>query len=87
MVGYKWAINKRLALDFLIAGPGTGYHDYSIRNVQDLPESFYESLNETLSEYAIFDFLDSDFRFSTTEERARFRLLSFRYGITLSYAF
>ena len=87
MVGYKWAINKRFAIDFLIAGPGTGYHNYSIRNTQDLPESFYDSLNETLSEYAIFDFLDSDFRFSTTEERARFRLLSFRYGITLSYAF
>lgn len=87
MLGYKWAITKRVGLDFLIAGPGQAYHNYSLRNTQDLPESFYENLNEAAGEYAIFDFLDSDFRFSSTRARANFSLLSFRYGITLSYSF
>lgn len=87
MAGYKWAISKRFSIDFLIAGPGAGFYSFSLKNTEDLPEEFYEDLNEALEQYSIFDFLDGDFRFSSTSRASRFALPTFRYGISLGYSF
>ncbi|MEH6537582.1 MAG: DUF3575 domain-containing protein [Psychroserpens sp.] len=87
MVGYKLPIGKRFSIDFLIAGPGAGFHKYSLINKRDLPDEFYTDLNEALEQYSLYDILDGDFRFSATNEKADFVLPSFRYGISVGYSF
>ena len=86
MIGYKLPIGKRFSIDFLIAGPGAGFHNYSFKNTTDLPESFYEDFNEALEKYSFFDELNGDFRFSSTNGTTRFTIPSFRYGITLGFS-
>ncbi|WP_034062494.1 DUF3575 domain-containing protein [Lacinutrix jangbogonensis] len=87
MVGYKWAISKRFAIDFLIAGPGVGTYNFSLKNTQGLPDEFYDDFNDALDQYSLFDLLDGDFRFKATDEKSKFILPSFRYGISLNYSF
>ena len=87
MVGYKLPISKKLSFDFLIAGPGTGFYDFSFVNKQDLPNDFYEDFNEALENYSLFDLLDGDFEFKSTNAKSKFTLLSFRYGISFGYSF
>lgn len=87
MIGYKLPITKRLNIDFIIAGPGTGKYNFSLKNKKDLPDEFYQDLNETLEDYDIFDILNSDFRFSKINTRSDFSTISFRYGIALGYTF
>lgn len=87
MAGYKLAISKRFSIDFLIAGPGAGFYSFSLKNTEDLPDEFYEDLNEALEQYSIFDFLDGDFRFSSTSGSSKFALPTFRYGISLGFSF
>lgn len=87
MVGYKLQITKRFNIDFLIAGPGSGSYKFEIKNTEDLPESFYEDLNEALEEYSLLDIINSDFRFSEANNRTSFSAMSFRYGIALGYTF
>ncbi|WP_194765988.1 DUF3575 domain-containing protein [Tamlana sp. I1] len=87
MVGYKLPISKRFAVDFLIAGPGAGFYNFSMTNKKDLPDEFYDDLNEALENYSLFDFLQSDFRFSQIKRKSSLTLPSFRYSISLTYAF
>jgi hypothetical protein len=87
MVGYKLPITKRLNIDFLIAGPGSGHYDVFIKNEADLPDEFYEDLNEALEEYNLLDFINSDFRFSDVNNKSKFSAFSFRYGIAVGYTF
>ena len=85
MVGYKLPIGKRFTLDFLIAGPGVVWHDYTMKNKKDLPDEFYDDLNEALNNY--FGSIDIEFRLSQINERVDFILPSFRYGVSLGYSF
>jgi hypothetical protein len=87
MAGYKLPITDKFSIDFLIAGPGRGSYNISIENKKDLPDEFYDDLNEALEDYPIFDMLDGDFRFSALNRRSRLNLLSLRYGISLGYSF
>jgi hypothetical protein len=87
MIGYKLQLTKRLNLDFLIAGPGSGSYKFEIKNTQDLPEEFYEDLNQALEDYSLLDIINSDFRFSQAYKRTSFSSVSFRYGIALGYTF
>ncbi len=88
MIGYKLPVSKRFTIDFLIAGPGNGAYKFSFKNKgDDLPDEFYDDLNEALENYSIFDALDGDFRFSTVRRRSNFNRLSLRYGISLGYRF
>ncbi|MGY0392523.1 DUF3575 domain-containing protein [Bizionia sp. KMM 8389] len=87
MVGYKLPIAKNLNLDFLIAGPGTGNYNFKFINNKDLPDEFYDDLNQALEDYSILDFLNGDFRFSEVNRKSTFNALSFRYGIALGYTF
>ena len=87
MVGYKLPVSKKFSIDFLIAGPGVGFHNYILTNKKDLPDEFYEDLNKALDQYSLFDLLDGDFRFESTNEKTNFSILSFRYGISLGYSF
>jgi hypothetical protein len=87
MAGYKLPISKRFSIDFLIAGPGSGFYKFSFVNKKDLPDEFYEDFNEALENYSLFDLLDGDFRFAESNRRNKFNLFSFRYGISLGYSF
>ena len=78
-------LGKRFSLDFLIAGPGVVWHKYKVKNKEDLPDEFYEDLNEALEDY--FDSIDLEFRLSKVQETIDFVLPSFRYGISLGYKF
>ena len=87
MIGYKLPISQRMSIDFLIAGPGVGFHNYELTNKADLPEEFYEDLNEALDQYSFFDFINGDFRFSDTNGKTNFSVGALRYGISLGYSF
>lgn len=87
MVGYKYEISKRFKLDFMIAGPGAGFHSYELTQRQTLPDEFYDDLNKALSNYPIFDILGSDFQFKASDVDTKFSSLAFRYGIVLGYSF
>jgi hypothetical protein len=87
MVGYKLPINDRLAVNFLIAGPGAGFHNYKLTQKKDLPDEFFDDLNGALDQYSIFDLLNGDFEFSPSDTETNFVIPSFRYGITLGYSF
>ena len=87
MVGYKLPISKKFSIDFLIAGPGSGSYKFSFVNKKDLPDEFYEDFNTALENYSLFDFLDGDFRFQDANKKTKFRMFSFRYGISLGYSF
>lgn len=87
MIGYKLPITKRLNIDFLIAGPGSGRYNFKIKNRTDLPDEFYDDLNDALEEYSLLDFINSDFRFSQVDNRSNFSAISFRYGIAIGYTF
>ena len=87
MVGYKLPLSKKFSLDFLIAGPGSGFYKFKLTNRKDLPDEFYDDLNNALEKYSIFDLLDGDFRFSEANSKTKFTRLAFRYGISLGYSF
>lgn len=87
LIGYKLAITKRFNIDFMIAGPGSGNYDFKITNKKDLPESFYDDLNEALENYNLLDFINGDFRFSEVNNKSNFNAFSFRYGIAIGYTF
>ncbi len=86
MVGYKLPLSEKFSIDFLIAGPGRGAYNISFENKKDLPDEFYDDLNEAMENYHIFDFLDGDFRFSSANRRSKFNALSLRYGISIGYS-
>ena len=87
MVGYKLPISDRLAVNFLIAGPGAGFHNYELTQKKDLPDEFFDDLNAALDQYSIFDLLNGDFEFSPSDTKTNFVIPSLRYGITLGYSF
>ncbi|MEJ2113340.1 MAG: DUF3575 domain-containing protein [Flavobacteriaceae bacterium] len=85
MVGYKLPIGKRFTIDFLIAGPGVVWHKYTMKNKEDLPDEFYDDLNEALENY--FGSIDLEFRLSKINEIVDFVLPAMRYGVSLGYSF
>lgn len=87
MIGYKLAINNRLNVDFMILGPGTSNQSYKLIPKSQIPEEFYEDLNEALENFSMFDLIHSDFRFNFKRAETRFSTFSFRYGITVGYTF
>ena len=87
MVGYKLPVAKRFYIDFLIAGPGSGSYIFKLDNVIPPPDEFYDDLNKALENYSVLDLINSDFQFRDNKLRSRFDALSFRYGISLGYAF
>lgn len=85
MVGYKLPVSKRFSIDFLIAGPGVVWHKYRVESKKDLPDEFYDDLNQALDDY--FESLNLEFTLSKVQETIDFVLPSFRYGISLGYNF
>ena len=72
MVGYKLPLSKKISIDFLIAGPGAGFYKFKLTNRKDLPDEFYEDLNNALDKYSIFDLIDGDFRFKSANSKTNF---------------
>lgn len=87
MVGYKLPVSKHFSIDFLIAGPGSGSYSFKLKNIIPPPDEFYDDLNEALDNYSLLDFINADFEFKNNKRRTRFDAFSFRYGISLGYAF
>lgn len=88
MAGYKLALGKRFAIDFLIAGPGSGNYNFSFQNKSDeLPDEFYDDFNEALENYSIFDLIDSDFSFNRNKRNSVFNTFSFRYAMSIKFNF
>jgi hypothetical protein len=88
MVGYKLPLSKRFAIDFLIAGPGTGNYKFDIQNKSDdLPDEFFEDLNNALESVGLLDIIDADFEFNRNKRTSVFNTVSFRYAISLKYSF
>jgi hypothetical protein len=87
MVGYRLPFSKKFSIDFLIAGPGAGFYNFSFVNKRDLPDEFYEDFNQALENYSLFDFLNGDFRFTSTNLKSDLFMPSLRYGISLGYSF
>jgi Protein of unknown function (DUF3575) len=87
MIGYKLPVSKKFAIDFLIAGPGAGFYNFKLKNKRDLPEEFYDDLNQALEQTSLFDYLNGDFRFNSINTKTNFGLLSFRYGVSFGYSF
>jgi hypothetical protein len=87
MVGYKLPLGKHFFVDFLIAGPGTGSYKFKLKNRIPPPDEFYDVLNQALEDYSFLDFINSDFEFNDNKLRSNFTVLSFRYGISIGYAF
>lgn len=86
MVGYKLPLSKKFNFDFLIAGPGAAFYNFSLTNNNPLSDSFYEDLNEALENYNLFDFIDGDFDFKVNNLSSGFTGISFRYAIKLNYS-
>lgn len=86
-IGYKLALNKRWNLDFIIAGPGAGFHKYQLKNNTNLPNQFYEELADALEKYSLYDFINSDIKFDLKKARADFLFPAFRYGFSVGYTF
>ncbi len=87
MVGYKLPVYKNFSIDFLIAGPGAGFHSYSIKSNTTIPDSFYDDINEALDKYTLFDLINADFKFSDLKANTNFMVPSFRYALSVSYSF
>lgn len=87
MVGYKLPVSKRFSIDFLIAGPGSGSYNFELNNVIPPPDEFYDDLNNALDQYSILDLIGADFGFNNNNLKSKFSALSFRYGISVGYAF
>ena len=87
MVGYKLALSKRFNIDFMILGPGTSHHSYKLVPRTQIPDEFYDDLNEALKNFSLYDLIQSDFRFNFKESKTKFSTVSFRYGLTVSYTF
>jgi len=87
MLGYKLALNNRFNIDFMILGPGTSHQSYKLVPRTEIPDEFYDDLNEALKNFSFYDFIQSDFRFDFKESKTDFSTFSFRYGITVSYTF
>jgi len=88
MVGYKLPIGKRFAIDFLIAGPGSGSYGFTIQNKSDeLPDQFFEDLTEALEGTSLLDLINADFEFNRNKQNSKFTTVSFRYAISLKYNF
>lgn len=87
MLGYKLAVSKRFNIDFMILGPGASRQSYKLIPQSQLPDEFYDDLNDALKNFSLYDLIQSDFRFDFKEKRTSFSTVSFRYGLTVSYTF
>ncbi|WP_299439269.1 DUF3575 domain-containing protein [uncultured Aquimarina sp.] len=85
-IGYKLMIWERFFIDFLIAGPGVSTNKIKLVEKQPVPDEFYDDVSDALSEYAIFDGLNLDFRINGNQDTT-IVLPAFRYGIKLGYSF
>lgn len=88
MIGYKLPVSKRFAVDFIIAGPGTARYGIDIENKSDdLPDEFFDDLNEALEDLGILDLINADFDFKINDSSSIFNTVNFRYAISLTYNF
>ena len=85
-IGYKLVLKNGFFLDFIIAGPGLSFNSLELREIEPVPQAFYDDLNETLRDLGIVDLLDPDFRINGNQ-RTSFPTVAFRYGFKIGYSF
>lgn len=87
-LGYKLPLGRRFAVDFLIAGPGTARYSFDVKNKSDeLPQEFWDDLNNALDELGILEIIDSDFDFTPSNRKSAFNTINFRYAVGLTFNF
>jgi hypothetical protein len=86
-VGYKLMIKKRFFIDFIIAGPGVSFNTFELKENAPIPEAFYTDVSEAISNYGIFEHLDTDFKINANHKSETKMLPAFRYGIKFGYTF
>lgn len=84
-LGYKLQVKKRFFIDFLITGPGIAFYSYSVKEVQPVPEAFYDEFSKVLSDYGILKHIDTNINFKN--QSGKIILPSYRYGLKIGYAF
>lgn len=86
-IGYKLMIKNRFVIDFLIAGPGLSFNTFELVENKPIPEGFYDDLSEAISQYGIFENLNTEFEIDANQKTDKILLPAFRYGIKFGYAF
>jgi hypothetical protein len=86
-LGYKLIVIKNFFIDFLITGPGLSFNTFELKENAPIPQGFYDDLSEAISNYGIFDFIDTDFQINANQKSETKILPAFRYGIKFGYRF
>lgn len=86
-LGYKLMVKKQFFVDFLITGPGISFNTFELKENESIPQGFYDDLSEAISNYGIFDFMDSNFEIDANQKSETIMLPAFRYGIKIGYSF
>lgn len=91
-IGYKLPIWKRTFVDFVIAGPGWGFHKLTLTKNKDIvPEFYSEAITNIRKKYDIVGNLMniSDFELNedTNKATTNLNMGAFRYGISVGYQF
>ena len=86
-LGYKLMVKKQFLIDFLTTGPGISFNTFELKENESIPQGFYDDLSEAISNYGIFDFIDSNFEIDANQKSETIMLPAFRYGIKIGYSF
>ena len=90
-LGYQFIIWKRLALDFVMIGPGFGFYNVKAKFDSDLTEAQKEQLRQALGDIITQKFPGMDIVFDGEEIDANGRMnttsLGFRYIIHIGFNF
>lgn len=86
-LGYKLRVKQRFFIDFIIAGPGLSFNTFELAEKIPIPDEFYDDFSNAVSNYAILEFLNTDFRLDANKKSDKVILPAFRYGIKLGYSF
>ena len=85
-IGYKMDLKKGFFLDFIIAGPGLTFNRLELMEVNPVPQSFYDDINDNLQDFGIPRLLGDDIVISANQS-TKYTTIAFRYGIKIGYAF
>jgi hypothetical protein len=90
-LGYQFILWKRVALDFVLAGPGLGFYKYQATFDTNLDPAKQEQLFEALSDMLTDKFPGMNYVFSGEEFNAngvmRTNTIGYRYIVHIGFAF
>ena len=63
----------------------TQFLSYSIESNDEIPDEFYNDLNNALKNYNVYDLFHGDIHFGHVSGITKFGMPTFRYSVTLSF--